>query len=295
MMRTPVREASAIVLALAVGGCATQADLLQQDRKLSGMIEEQSRSIDAIRRELQRLREDMGARGSRAPGRVPVAKGARTPPTEKEASPDRLAPSEEIGMTMSPDAVSSDESAPPSGPVVAAPPPSADAPVEAAAARPATPPASPPPPAAGAVDEDWKREVAQDRAVASATAAPERTEYIKSLDGLEQGDCAKAVPGLKQVSAGAKGSPLSDNAIYWQARCLAARGDQHKAVSRLGEVVAHYPKSDKAPAALWAQGQLQLGGGDVAAARGTFGRLIRDYPASVEAGRARRKLAEMAN
>jgi hypothetical protein len=71
MSRTPVRGAGAIVLALGVVGCATQADLLQQERRLSKMIEEQSRSIDAVRRELERLRQDVRSRGSRAPARVP--------------------------------------------------------------------------------------------------------------------------------------------------------------------------------------------------------------------------------
>ena len=243
-------------------------------------------------------------RGSGVSTRAPVAKTpARAKENVAKPSEPALAPNEPIGMTLSPEGSSTEDSEPATGgPVAAVPPspPSAQAPPSApAAAAPAAtnaPAAREPAPAApAAVDEDWKREVAQDRAVASTTGAPERAQYIKSLEGLEHGDCSKAIPGLKSVSAGSKGSPLTDNAIYWQARCLAARGDDRKAVSRLNEVVSRYPKSDKAPAALWEQGQLQLRSGNTSAARGTFARLVRDYPASAEAGRARRKLVEIAN
>jgi TolA-binding protein len=294
--------AGTIALALACVGCATKADLLLQEQKLSGMIEQQSRSLDELRREIEALREQTAPRGSKAPTRAPVTKGPRVPGKEKIAKPEEtLPPSAELGMTLSPEGVSTEEPEPSGGGVAARPTPSPSAP--AAAGTPPDTPAAPAAapgdtpvsaaPAPAALDEDWKREVAQDRAVASTTGAPERAQYIKSLDGLEKGDCSKAIPGLKSVSSGSKGSPLSDNAIYWQARCLAARGDEHKAVSRLNEVVARYPKGDKAPAALWEQGQLQLRTGNSSAARAAFARLIRDYPASAEAGRARRKLAEI--
>jgi len=305
--RRSLSGAGAVAVVVTVAGCATQADLLQQERKLSGMIEQQSRSLDELRRQIEALRQETPARGSHAPtSRAPLAK-ARVPAKDKAAmlgETTALAPNEVIGMTPSPEGVSTEQSEPPPGAVAALPTPTAGVPAAAAPGDTPTPATGEPsrgataaaPEATGApsaVDEDWKREVAQDRAVASTTGAPERATYVKSLEGLEKGDCSKALPGLKSVSSGSKGSPLSDNAIYWQARCLAARGDEHKAVSRLNEVVAHYPKSDKAPAALWEQGQLQLRAGDSSAARASFARLVRDYPASAEAGRARRKLAEM--
>jgi TolA-binding protein len=283
---------------MAVVGCVTQADLLQQERKLSGMIEQQSRSLDELKRDIEALREERAPRGSGMSTKTPFAKTpARPKDKEKMAvqpapAAPALAPNEAIGQTPAPDAVSTEGAEPspaPSEAVAAEPPPAPAAATPSPAAETTGAPAA----SSGAVDEDWKREVAQDRAVASATGAPERTQYVKSLEGLEKGDCSKAILGLKAVSANSKGSPLSDNAMYWQARCLAARGDDRKAVSRLKEVTERYPKSDKAPAALWEQGQLQLRAGDSSAARGSFARLVRDYPASAEAGRARRKLAEM--
>jgi TolA-binding protein len=133
--------------------------------------------------------------------------------------------------------------------------------------------------------------VAQDRAVARASGETAPREYVDALAGLEQGDCKKARARLKAAS-GSRGA-LSDNAMYWQAKCLAAGGNDRKATARLNEVVSRYPKSDKAPAALWEQAQLQLRAGDSSAARGTFSRLVKDYPASAEASRAKKKLAEL--
>jgi len=288
-------------MTLGVAGCATQADLLQQERKMTGLIEQQSRSIDSLRNEVEALRDERNPRASGSAVRPPVA---RTPFRTKEkskvtetplpSSPPALAPNETIGETPAPESKEDARpSAAPSEAMAAVPPAAAATPPPAAEPGPPASAAAPGEP--GSVDGDWKREVAQDRAVASATGGPEREQYVKSLEGLEKGDCAKAIPGLKAVSANSKGSPLTDNAMYWQARCLAARGDDRKAVSRLKEVSDRYPKSDKAPAALWEQAQLQLRSGDASAARGTFARLIKDYPASAEAGRARRKLAEISS
>jgi TolA-binding protein len=299
LIRVGWSSAGALALTLGVAGCATQADLLQQERKLSGMIEQQSRSLDALKNEIGAMREQ---RGPGAPVRPPIARGPLRPkdkqkvmetPLPSGAAP--LPPNEPIGETPAPE--SREDARPSAAPseALAAVPPAAAAATPPPAAEPAPADGAPAAGAPGAVDEDWRREVAQDRAVASATGAPERSQYVKSLEGLEKGDCSKAIPGLKAVSANSKGSPLSDNAMYWQARCLAARGDDRKAVARLKEVSDRYPKSDKAPAALWEQGQLQLRSGNSSAARGTFARLIKDYPGSAEAGRARRKLTELPN
>jgi len=170
----------------------------------------------------------------------------------------------------------------------AATPPST-APEQVAAAPPPTLP--PPPPAA--VDDEWRREVAQDQAVAGTVDVPERAEYMTALQGLSHGDCAKAVPELNSITSRSKGSPLADNALYWEARCHAVRGEQNQAVTTYYDVVTRYPKGDKAPAALWQQGKLFLRMGDAPDARLALSKLIKDYPASAEASLARQKLAEL--
>src|SRR5262245_25411991 len=235
-MRVGWSGAGALAMTLGVAGCATQADLLQQERKMTGLIEQQSRSIDSLRNEIEALRDERNPRGTAAPGRPPVA---RTPFRAKEkskvtdtplpSSPPPMAPNQPIGETPAPESrEDARPSAAPSEAMAAVPPAAAATPPPAAEPAPA---GSAAPGEPGSADADWRREVAQDRAVASATGGPERAQYVKSLEGLEKGDCAKAIPGLKAVSASSKGSPLTDNAMYWQARCLAARGDDRKAVA----------------------------------------------------------------
>src|SRR5262249_36903949 len=96
---------------------------------------------------------------------------------------------------------------------------------------PPPPPPRPPPPPPPAVDDEWRREVAQDQAVAGTVDVPERAQYMNALQGLSNGDCAKATPELNAIISKSKGSPLADNALYWQARCHAIRGEQNQAVT----------------------------------------------------------------
>jgi TolA-binding protein len=157
----------------------------------------------------------------------------------------------------------------------------------------ATPPPTVPPPPPATIDDEWRREVAQDQAVAGTLDVPERGAFQGAMQGVSRGDCSAASGQLAGLANRSKGSPLADNALYWQARCHAARGDINTAVTEFYDVVTRYPRSDKAPAALWQQGLLFLRLGNAPDARLAMGKLIKDYPASAEAGRARQKLLEM--
>lgn len=325
-MRTERRRSAnswllAAPLAGLLAGCATQQDMLEQDRKMMNMIEQQQRSVEAMRKDLEQIRNDVG-RGRAAPATrgAPATPRPATKPSPsskaKPTDPAAVLPGETaagvtapagsaIGMTLSPEGQSREDA--PVAETVVTGNGQGGSPAPAAAARAdgggglvgeavaATPPpgveAPAPRTAPVAVDPEWRREVAQERAVAKATGGAEKQPYVDALEGLEQGDCKKALARLKAASG--SGGALSDNAMYWQAKCLAARGNQRKATARLNEVVNRYPKSDKAPAALWAQAQLQQQSGDASAARGTLSKLIKDYPASAEANRAKKKLAEL--
>jgi TolA-binding protein len=290
-------RAAALAVVVLIAGCATRNDLMEQDRRLRIMMREQGRSIEQVKREVERLRADVEEGGHRTRGAEPET----TPEHERIGDLERKVEqletgSNQIGMTLSPEGMSTEEPAadtgtPPETPPAGATPPTT-APQQTAALAPAPPPPPPPPPPA-AVDEEWKREVAQDQAVAGTMAVPERADYLGALEGLSHGDCSQAVPKLSSISTASKGSPLADNALYWQARCAAIRGDQKGAVSKFYDVVQRYPKSDKAPAALWQQGKLFLRMGDAPDARLSMAKLIKDYPSSTEAGLARQKLAEL--
>lgn len=275
---TSARLTLAVVLLAAVAsGCATRADLLQQDRRVRAMLNDQRKAIDQLRREVERLRADVdeggGGRGRAGDDRVTLLE-------------QRLA-TLEAGRTPAPaDPLIGETPVPPEG----EPPLDDAAPPEVAAH---TPPTTIPPPAAPPVDDSWRRDVAQEQAAVGTMNVPEKTEYLAALDGVSRKDCASSVPQLNGIASKAKGSALADNALYWAARCYAARGDQNQAISKFYDVVTRYPKSDKAPAALWQQGNLFLQIGDTPDARLALGKLIRDYPNSAEAALARQKLSEI--
>jgi TolA-binding protein len=302
-----ILRAGGITLALLAGGCATRADLLDQEKRFRSLVVQQNRSLQQVKREVERLRADVeeghGPRSRSAAGE-PAPEKQRI--VELEEKIHRLeSGSQEIGMT--PDPTLSSSSLPEGAPIapppvvgdvpppVPPPPtggtPSAEPPQQVASATPppTTPPAPPPP----AIDDEWRREVAQDQAVAGTIDVPERAEYLSALQGLSRGDCTQAGSQLSGLSNRSKGSPLADNALYWQARCAAARGDNNRAVTEFYDVVTRYPKSDKAPTALWQQGLLFARMGNAPDARLALSKLIKDYPASAEASRARQKLIEL--
>jgi TolA-binding protein len=289
------------VLASAVEGCATQADLRDQGRAIQNTIDAQARSIEELSREVSQLRASVETKGGSRGSSLPPLAAAEMPPAV-QAGPQvtRLekriheleqakAKSTEIGMTLSPEGMSTEQAAAAGATTTTLPNPSAAAPQQVAAVP---PPPPPPPPPRSPVDDAWKREVAQERAVVSAMAIPQRAEYLGALDSLSTGDCSNASPRLATLSAGPS-SPLSDNALYWQARCAASRGDVHDAEAKLDEVVSRFPKGDKAPAALWERSKLLIRTSDQAGARTTLAKLIKDYPSTSEAAQARLKIVEL--
>ena len=242
---------------------------MRQDRQLRSMIQEQRRQLQAVQKELERLRADIEEGHGGRPGARP---GGDDRVAELER---RLAEMEGKGPGAAP------------GGEIAAPPP---------AVPPPPPPApAPPPTAANAEDDAWHKDVAREQAAAGAVNVPERAEYLALLDGVGRGDCGKEIPLLNGFASNHKDSPLADNALYWAGRCYAQRGKQEDAVSKFYEVVTRYPRGDKAAAALWAQGNLFVAMGNSPDARIVFSKLTRDYPASEEAARARQKLTELEN
>ena len=295
-MRRWVLPATAAAVAIVAAGCATRADLLDQEKRVRNVLQQQNRSIELVKREVERLRADVEETHPKIAGSEGSPEQRRIGDLEKRVE-QLQSNSQEIGMTLDPNGTSAAEppgAAPlppgePPPPGQAPPPPEPPQQVAAAAPPPTVPPAPPP----MAVDDEWRREVAQDEAVAGTIDVPERSEYMGALQGLERGDCVKASSQLSGLSNRSKGSPLADNALYWQARCHAARGETNRAVTEFYDVVTRYPKSDKAPAALWQQGMLFLRMGNNPDARLALSKLIKDYPASSEAAKARQKLVDL--
>ena len=277
------RRLSTLAVLLALGGCATRADLVNQDRQLRSMIQEQRRQLQSVQKELERLRGDVeegtgGRTGAKSGGDDRVAELER-----------RLAELEGHGGEAA--TRTGETTAPPPG----SPPPPASPPAATTATREKEAAPAAPAAAAGGEDDAWRKDVAREQAAAGSVNVPERAEYLGLLDGVARGDCAKEIPALNGFASAHKDSPLADNALYWAGRCYAQRGKQEDAVSKFYEVVTRYPKGDKAAAALWAQGNLFVGMGNNPDARIVFSKLTRDYPNSEEAARARQKLSELEN
>jgi tol-pal system protein YbgF len=269
---TRAGRGTGLLLVAGLAGCATRAQVVQQDRQLRGMVQEQRRQLTEVQRELERMRADMEEGHARHPGGAPIEDRVTT-------LEGRIAELERVTGTT-----------PPTSTPVTPPPPSSTL----ASTTPTTlPPAARPP--APADDDPWRREIAREQTAAGAVNVPERAEYLGILDVLARQDCARAVPQLNTFATAHKESALADNALYWAARCYALRGDQNQAVSKFYDVVTRYPKGDKAPAALLAQGSLFVDMGDSPDARLALSKLIRDYPTSEEATRARQKLTELEN
>ena len=275
-----LRSASVAVLLFALGGCATRAEVVQQDRQLRGLLRDEQRQLQEVQHEVERLRADMEE------GRGPHRGTGGTGDDRLTALEQRITQLEQ-GGARAPAPPTTEAAVEPTRPASAPGPP-------AATPSPAAPPPGAPPAATSAEDE-WRRELAREQAAAGAINVPERAEYLGLLDGLARQDCTRVVPQLNSFAANHKESPLADNALYWAARCYQQKGRQEEAISKFYEVGTRYPKGDKAPAALWAQANLFLQMGNSPDARIVFSKLIRDYPGSDEASRARQKLTQLEN
>ena len=255
--------------ALALSGCVTRADFNTQNQQTRSLLQDNRRQIEAVQREVERLRGTVEEGGPRSKGGPSVD--------------DRLSTLEQRVQALDGGRPLSDGTAPiDTGSTTATT-------IIASAPTTTLPPAPPKPPAED--DDEWRREVAREQAAVGAMNVAERGDYLAVLDGLARKDCGKAVPQLNGFASSKKDSPLADNALYWVARCYSLKGDQNQAISKYYDVVTRYPKGDKAPAALWAQGNLFVDMGDTPDARLAFSKLIRDYPGSDEAARARQKLS----
>ena len=275
---------SVVLAVLGLAGCATRAELLQQDRDLRRLIQDQRKQVREVQHEVERLRADIeegprhGGGGAPSDDRVSALEG-------------RIAELERDAGVAAP--ATGQPPPAPNAPGTAAPGTPPPSPGPAVASRPPTPAPAAPSAAAGSGEDEWRRDVAKEQASAGSVNVPERAEYLGLLDGLAKQDCTRTVPQLNGFASSHKDSPLADNALYWAARCYAARGDQNQAVTKFYDVVTKYPKGDKAAAALWAQGNLFVQMGDSPDARLAFSKLIREYPSSEEAARARQKLSEL--
>lgn len=108
---------------------------------------------------------------------------------------------------------------------------------------------------------------------------------------LEKARAGRHRDGLAQMAAFLArwpDHPYADNAVYWQAECLAGLGESQKAITELEGLLARFPLGNKVPDALVKLSLLYERAGDTAKAQAARDRLEREFPKSDAARRRAR-------
>ena len=261
----------ALVLVLALAGCATQADIQElerEQRRMRTQLADTRATLDTVQREIAKVRGgvDEVRYSSRGGGSAPQrlddleARVATLEGHPRAASaPDGGSPSAANGA---PAAGGGDGGAPaPANPV------------PAATATPAAP--------REIAANDLAREEARDN-------SPD--DYKRALALVHQGAYDKAIQALRDFLRTNQESPLAPNAQYWIGDCYYALGDYYQAILNLNQVRQQHPKSERAPAAVLKIGLAFQQMGNKSEARLAFQKVVNDYPSSPEAAQAREKL-----
>ena len=137
----------------------------------------------------------------------------------------------------------------------------------------------------------------QEAALAKEEAAAQNArvdgDFREGLSLVRQGQCAQAVPKLRDFIRKNPKSEFADNAQYWIGACYYGQRDYSRAIVELNDLVLKYPKGDKVPPALLMMADAFADSGDKIDARLVLQKLISQYPQTEEAGRARQKLQSL--
>lgn len=267
--------AFAASLAIVVGGCATQGDLLRIEEDVAALkrtsrpgadstgqrIAQLAADFDVLRQEMRDLQGELELARKEAADALAEVRKTRTAVAQQQAAGGAgAAASDYVGG-----AAGSDSSATSSGS-------GANAGAVIRGGGDVTDAGAPP---------------AQD-----GSPEDEISTYQRALDAWKGDDhkgCIDRFTGFLQVYPS---SSYADDAAYWLADCTFSARDYKRAVVRFNTVVSVYPESPKAPDALYRQGEslLKLGPKFHEAARTVFKRVQKDYPESPRASEAKRQL-----
>ncbi|MCC6848363.1 MAG: tol-pal system protein YbgF [Deltaproteobacteria bacterium] len=250
-----------MALALALSGCATQADvqeLQREQRRLRTQLADTRASFDSVQRDVAKVRGGVdevrySSRGAQSltsrlddlDARVAALEGRRPPPSTSPIEGATALSSEGVAATPLP--------VPTATPVPARP--------EIAAT-------------------DLAKEEAKD--------LPD--DYRRGIALVRQGSYDKAIQALREFLRTNRESPLTANAQYWIGESYYMLADYYQAILNFNQVRQQHPKSDRAPAAVLKIGLAFQQMGNKSEARLAFQKVLNDYPSSPEAAQAREKL-----
>lgn len=259
-MPRPAVVLPALVCALVIAGCATQADIqeLQREQKrLRTQLADTRAGIDTMQRDVAKVRggvdevrystrgtQSVTARLDDLEARVAALEGTRSAPAPASTPADSA-----FGAGTSP----------------------TTAPV---------PTATPIPPRPEIAANDLSREEARD--------VPD--DYRRGITLVRQGSYDKAIQALRDFLRTNRESPLAPNAQYWIGESYYMLADYYQAILNFNQVRQQHPKSDRAPAAVLKIGLAFQQMGNKSEARLAFQKVINDYPSSPEAAQARERL-----
>jgi tol-pal system protein YbgF len=253
---------------VALAGCATRADLVEvqkDQRAVRALLADQQVAIDGLRRRMDMLRSEVSE-----PGR-----GARgVPPPEVARQLNDL--EARVAALEQPRATGTQPGATPPPVEVEHPP------LEAT-----------PPPTSTAPKALGPQEAALAKEEAAAQGARVDGDFREGLSLVGQGQCAQAVPKLRDFIRKNQKSDFADNAQYWIGACYYGQRDYSRAIVEFNDLVLKYPKGDKVPAALLMMADAFADSGDKIDARLVLQKLMSQYPQTEEAGRARQKLQSL--
>jgi tol-pal system protein YbgF len=247
-----MRNAAAVILLLALTGCATQhADqndvpslVPPPDAPVAATNPATDSRLSDIQTSMTELLERMDVLNARI---------ARLESGQSEARPVVQAPR-------------SVEVAPVSAPRVAAAPPAPVAALEPSVVRAPSTASSP----------------LQSAAIAD--------NYRAALIAYGKGRMPEARAILQQVFDADPSGDLADNALYWIGETFYAGGDYSSAMRAYERVTKEYPEQNKAPDAMFKIGMTFEKTGDLGMARKTFDEVVRRYPYSTAASSSKLEL-----
>ncbi len=248
--------------ALAVAGCATQADLAdlrREQRTMQRQLADTRASLDSVQRDVAATR-----------GKVQESRYAERAQSRVENLEARVAALEQARGVTSETGTSPEAAPPPPPPPVAAVPP----PEQPRVVQPR--------------GEQPRGEVAP---AEDSDATPEA--YRRGVSLVRQKEYDRAIQQFREFLRTNADSPLAGNAHYWIGECYYTLGDYSQAILQYNEVRQHYAKTDRAAPSLLKIGLAFLQMGNKSEARLAFQKVVNDYPASPEAGQAKEKLKSL--
>jgi tol-pal system protein YbgF len=272
-------KASIVALgALALGGCAAQADiaaLRAEQRLLARRLADTRADVQAVKGDVARLRgqlDDMGYRRRYTPPAPPPARyddmsGMQGDPS---GAPSGMPPGD---PTMDPSQQSpyGDPSRPP-------PPPPPMDPRYGAVEPPPMEPAAPAPANPPSVDLNADYSKGQD------------PDYRQGLESYQRADYGRAVQSLRRFVGKNPTAEAVPTAQYWIGESYYSQGKYNEAILAYNEILVAWPKDQRVPAALLRQATAFANLGDKIDARLILQKLISDHPGTQEAEQAKGQL-----